>query len=162
MCAIAQGPGAAVAEAHHSTGAAAVSAFAGLAWFVQLCVTRRISGYPAVGRLVRNFRRIGVLLFLLVVIPGRGEAVGFNEIRDAVALWHRVFGTLPALEQFIQEGRPPRVQNVEKLGAALEAVSREEASNPFLPLARGALFTLTKSGPVKGQAAKASSLAGTA
>ena len=101
-----------------------------------------------------------MLLFLLVVIPGRGEAVGFNEIRDAVALWHRVFGTLPALEQFIQEGRPPRVQNVEKLGAALEAVSREEASNPFLPLARGALFTLTKSGPVKGQAAKASSLAG--
>ncbi len=101
-----------------------------------------------------------MLLFLLVVIPGRGEAVGFNEIRDAVALWHRVFGTLPALEQFIQEGRPPRVQNVEKLGAALEAVSREEASNPFLPLARGALFTLTKSGQVKGQAAKASSLAG--
>lgn len=106
-----------------------------------------------------NFRRIGLLLLLLVAIPARGETVGFREVQDAVDQWHRVFGQLPALEQFIREGKSPPDQDIQVLEETLEDVSRQEPSNPFVPLARGALFAATKRGSVKAEAAKASDLA---
>lgn len=138
----------------------AVNAFPGLACFVQPCITRRISGFSAVVRLVGNFKRIGLLVFLLVAIPAQGRAGGFHEIREAVDLWYRVFGPLPALEQFIREGKRPRDPDHQALETAVEGLSQQEAANPFLPVARGALFFLTKKGSVSAEATKASRLAG--
>lgn len=109
---------------------------------------------------MRDFRRIGLLLFLLVAIPGRGETAGFNEVRDAVALWNRVLGRVPALEQFIRAGRPVQGSALGTLEATLQSLSQQEASNPFLPLARGALTTLRKGRGFQAAAAKASGMAG--
>ncbi|MFQ5960162.1 MAG: hypothetical protein ACE5MG_02115 [Candidatus Methylomirabilales bacterium] len=107
-----------------------------------------------------KFRRIGLLLLLCVAIPGRAETAGFHEVRDAVDQWHRVFGELPALEQFVRDGRRPRHQYIPALEETVEVLSQQEAANPFLPLARGALFTITKRGSVQAEAGKASHLAG--
>ena len=150
--------------ANYIRAVAAVNAFTGLAWFVQTCKNTRkqtfISSYPAVVKQVRDLRRVGLLLLLLVAMPGRGETAGFGEVREAIALWDRVFGSVPALEQFIRERRRPRGETFEALEAAVEAVSQQEASNPFAPLARGALLALTKKGSLQAAAAKASQRAG--
>jgi len=108
---------------------------------------------------VKHLKKIGLLLFLLVVIPGWGETAGLDDVREAVALWDRVFVRLPALEQYIQEGQPLEGSNLEVVGAALKSVSREEVSNPFLPLARGVLTALNQ-GPFEAAAAEASAKAG--
>jgi hypothetical protein len=47
---------------------------------------------------VKHFKKIGLLLLLLVMIPGWGETAGLDDVREAVALWDRVFVRLPALE----------------------------------------------------------------
>lgn len=107
-----------------------------------------------------SFKRISLLFLLLVGVPGRGEAVGFHEVRDAMEEWHRVFRELPALEQFIREGKRPQDGAVQALEETLRELDQQETSNPFLPLARGTLFALTKEGSVRGEAAKASRLAG--
>ena len=150
--------------ANYIRAVAAVNAFTGLAWFVQTCKNTRkqtfISSYPAVVKQVRDLRRVGLLLLLLVAMPGRGETAGFGEVREAIALWDRVFGSVPALEQFIRERRRPRGETFEALEAAVEAVSQQEVSNPFAPLARGALLALTKKGSLQAAAAKASQRAG--
>ncbi|MFQ5532595.1 MAG: tetratricopeptide repeat protein [Candidatus Methylomirabilales bacterium] len=109
---------------------------------------------------MRHFKKIGLLLLFLMAIPGRGETAGFTEVRDAVALWNRVFGRLPALEQFIQEGRPPDASTLGVIQATLGEISQQEASNPFLPLATGALTVIRKGEGFQNAAAKASTLAG--
>ncbi|HZX61253.1 MAG TPA: hypothetical protein VFF51_05870, partial [Candidatus Methylomirabilis sp.] len=107
-----------------------------------------------------GFRTFGLLLLLLFAIPGWAQSAGFDEVREAVAVWQRVFQRLPALEKFVQEGKAPAGPTVDAIEAQLEEVSRKEASNPFLPLARGALLTLTKRGAVAPAAAEASQRAG--
>jgi hypothetical protein len=58
---------------------------------------------------VKHFKKIGLLLLLLVMIPGWGETAGLDDVREAVALWDRVFVRVPALEQYIHSRRqPPR------------------------------------------------------
>ena len=109
---------------------------------------------------MRDFKKIGLLLLFLVAIPGWGETAGFTEVRDAVALWNRVFERLPALEQFIQDGRPPDASTFGAIQATLRDVSQREASNPFLPLAAGTLTVIRKGGGFQIAASKASSLAG--
>ncbi|MFQ5656533.1 MAG: tetratricopeptide repeat protein [Candidatus Methylomirabilales bacterium] len=111
-------------------------------------------------RQVRHFKKIGLLLLLLVAIPGQGETAGFTEVRDAVALWDRVFGRVPALEQFIQEGRPPDASAIGPIEATLKEVRQQEGSNPFFPLAAGALTIARQGDGFHGAAAKASALAG--
>lgn len=108
---------------------------------------------------MRDFRTIALLIVLLVVVPGWGEAAGLDEVREAVALWGRVFGKLPALEQFIQEGKPLEGSNLEVVAVALESVSQEEASNPFVPVASGVL-TVLRGGAFEAGAAEASAKAG--
>ena len=108
---------------------------------------------------MKHFKKIGLLLLLLVVIPGWGETAGLDDVREAVALWDRVFVRLPALEEYIQGGQPLEGSNLEVVGAALKSVSREEVSNPFLPLARGVLTALNQ-GPFEAAAAEASAKAG--
>ncbi|MFQ5846819.1 MAG: tetratricopeptide repeat protein [Candidatus Methylomirabilales bacterium] len=109
---------------------------------------------------MRDLRTISLVLFLFLAIPGWGETAGFEEVQEAVAVWHRVFGKLPALEQFIFEGRAPQGASVGALEAALEGVREAEASNPFVPLAGGALSVLAKRGGLRAAAAEASRLAG--
>jgi tetratricopeptide (TPR) repeat protein len=109
---------------------------------------------------LRVFRTIGLLLLLIVVIPRLGEAAGFTEVREAVALWQRVFGKVPSLEQYIRGGKPPDASSIALLAANLEEVDRQEASNPFLPLARGALSTLTRGEGISSAFADASHRAG--
>ncbi|MFQ5881312.1 MAG: tetratricopeptide repeat protein [Candidatus Methylomirabilales bacterium] len=109
---------------------------------------------------MRHFRRIGPLLLLVVSIPIRAETGGFSEVRDAVALWHRVFGRLPALEQFLRGGRRPEESTFNEVEATLETVSRQEPSNPFLPLARGVLGAFRKEETFQAAAAQASVMAG--
>ncbi|KRT71282.1 MAG: hypothetical protein XU15_C0001G0033 [candidate division NC10 bacterium CSP1-5] len=119
-----------------------------------------MSGGMLSTRVLRDFRTIGLLLLLIVAIPPSGETAGFTEVREAVALWQRVFGRVPALEQFIQGGKPPDASTIALLTANLQDVGRQEASNPFLPLARGALSILTKGGGVSAALAEASQRAG--
>lgn len=109
---------------------------------------------------MRNLRRVGLLVLLLAALPGRGETAGFAEMRDAVELWHRVFRRLPTLEQFVRGGKPPEASSFGTLEVTLNALGGAEASNPFYPLARGALFTLTLRGDVQKEVSKASQLAG--
>ncbi len=116
--------------------------------------------YVSVIRLMRNFKQVGLLLVLFVAIPARGGTAGFAEVRDAVGLWHRVFGRVPALEQYIRGGKAPDASSFGTLDATLNALSGQEGSNPFHPLAKGALFTLTKQGDVWKEGSKASQLAG--
>lgn len=150
--------------ANYIRGAAPVNVFTGLAYFVQTsawaCRRDRVFTYVSLMRLMRNFKQVGLLVVLLVAIPARGETAGFAEMRDAVGLWHRVFGRVPALEQFIRGGKAPDASSFGTLEATLNALSGQEASNPFHPLAKGALFTLTKRGDVRKEASKASELAG--
>jgi len=111
-------------------------------------------------RVLRDFRTIGLLLLLIVAIPPLGETAGFSEVREAVALWQRVFGRVPALEQYIRGGKPPDASSIALLAASLQEVDRQEAANPFLPLARGALSTLTKGEGISSALAEASHRAG--
>ncbi len=108
---------------------------------------------------MRDFRTIALVLFLLLMMPGWGGAAGLDEVREATALWTRVFGRLPALEQFIRDGKPVQASDLEVLEAGLESVSQEEPSNPFVPLARG-VFIALKGGAFEGAAAEASAKAG--
>lgn len=110
-------------------------------------------------RLVRDFKTIGLLLVLLTAIPGWGETAGLDEVREAVALWDRVFVELPALELYLQEGKPLQASDLEALRPVLASVGREESSNPFLPLASGTLSVLN-GGPFEAAAAEASAKAG--
>jgi len=119
-----------------------------------------MSDNAPVVRLLMGFRTFGLLLLLLFAIPGWAQSAGFDEVREAVAVWQRVFQRLPALEKFVQEGKAPAGPTLDAIEAQLEEVSRKEASNPFLPLARGALLTLTKRGAVAPAAAEASQRAG--
>ena len=107
-----------------------------------------------------KFKVIGLLLLLLLTIPGAGETAGLEEVRQAVALWNRVFARLPALEQFLRTGKPPQASDLKGLGPALESVSQEEALNPFLPLARGALGVVNGGAFEAAAAAEASTKAG--
>ena len=111
-------------------------------------------------RVLRDFKTIGLLLLLIVAIPPLGETAGFTEVREAVALWQRVFGRVPALEQYIRGGTPPDASSIALLAANLQEVDRQEAANPFLPLARGALSTLTKGEGISSALAEASHRAG--
>ncbi|MFQ5988512.1 MAG: hypothetical protein ACE5K9_01235 [Candidatus Methylomirabilales bacterium] len=108
---------------------------------------------------MRDFRTIGLVLFLILMMPGWGDAAGLDEVREATALWTRVFGRLPALELFIQKGKQIQASDFEVIEAGLESVSQEEASNPFVPLARGVLIAL-KGGGFERAAAEASAKAG--
>lgn len=94
-----------------------------------------------------------------MAIPGWGETAGLDEVREAAALWDRVFVQLPALELYIQEGKPLQASDLEALGPALESVSREEVANPFLPLASGTLAILNGQS-FEAAAAEASAKAG--
>jgi tetratricopeptide (TPR) repeat protein len=111
-------------------------------------------------RVFRNFRTIGLVVLFILAIPRWGETAGFTEVRDAVALWQRVFRPVPALERFIQGGKPPDASTIALVTAHLQDVGAQEASNPFLPLARGALSTVTKGGGVSAALAEASQRAG--
>ncbi|MFQ5803082.1 MAG: hypothetical protein ACE5JQ_09335 [Candidatus Methylomirabilales bacterium] len=108
---------------------------------------------------MKNLKKISLLILLLMVIPAWGETVGLDDVREAVALWDRVFVRVPTLEQYIQQGKPLEGANLEVVGAALKSMRREESSNPFFLLARGVL-TVLKQGPFEAAAAGASAKAG--
>ena len=109
---------------------------------------------------MRKFNTISLVLLLLLTIPSMGETAGLDEVREAVALWNRVFVRLPGLDQFIRQGKPPQASDLKMLGPALESVSQEEASNPFLSLARGTLEVLSGRAFEAATAAEASTKAG--